>query len=155
MALPRPLTPIVRFLSGVSYVPGGAIFLIRKPGLWPVAIAPLIAAAILLVIGVFSGALWAGRVEQALYGGGLRSTPSWLSLVVATGLWAGSISAGAILALALAFALMGPFFEKLSQKVEELSGLRVRGFFTYPPSASLLGCAKLRAVATSHPLRQQ
>ena len=127
MAVPRPLTPFVRFLAGVSYVPGGALFLIRKPALWPVALAPLIAAGLLLMIGVFSGAFWAGRVEQALYGGGLRSIPSWLSFVVATGLWAGSISAGAILALAIAFALIGPFFEKLSQKVEELSGLRVRG----------------------------
>ena len=127
MPVPRPLTPLVRFLAGVSYVPGGAIFLIRKPRLWPVVIAPLIAAAILLMIGVFSGAFWAGRVEQALFGGALRSIPVWISFVVVTGLWAGSISAGAILALAIAFALIGPFFEKLSQKVEELSGLRVRG----------------------------
>ena len=110
MPVPRPLTPLVRFLAGVSYVPGGAIFLIRKPRLWPVVIAPLIAAAILLMIGVFSGAFWAGRVEQALFGGALRSIPVWISFVVVTGLWAGSISAGAILALAIAFALIGPFF---------------------------------------------
>ena len=127
MPLPRPLTPLVRFLAGVSYIPGGAWFLLRNPRLWPVAISPLLVAALLLVIGVFSGAFWAGRVEQSLFGGSLRSVPAWFSFVMVTGLWAGSLAAGAILALAVAFALLGPLFEKLSQKVEELSGLNVKG----------------------------
>ena len=51
MSLPRPLTPVVRFLAGVSYIPGGLVFLVRNPRLWPVAISPLIVAAILLMIG--------------------------------------------------------------------------------------------------------
>ena len=127
MPLPRPLTPLVRFLAGVSYIPGGVVFLFRNPRLWPVAISPLIVAAILLMIGIFSGAFWAGRVEQSLFGGSLRNSPAWFSFVVVTGLWAGSLAAGAIIALSVAFALLGPLFEKLSQKVEELSGLRVQG----------------------------
>lgn len=127
MPLPRHLTPVIRFLAGVSYIPGGAWFLLRHPRLWPVAISPLMLAALLLVIGIFSGAFWAGRVEQSLFGGGLRSAPAWFSFVMVTGLWAGSLAAGAILALALAFALLGPLFEKLSQKVEEISGIKVRG----------------------------
>ena len=127
MPLPRPLTPLVRFLAGVSYIPQGAWFLLRNTRLWPVAISPLLLAALLLVIGIFSGAFWAGRVEQSLFGGSLRSAPAWFSFVMVTGLWAGSLAAGAILALALAFALLGPLFEKLSQKVEEISGLTVRG----------------------------
>lgn len=127
MPVPRPLTPLVRFLAGVSYIPGGAMFLLRNPRLWPVAISPLIVAAVLLMIGIFSGAFWAGRVEQSLFGGSLRASPAWFSFVVVTGLWAGSLAAGAILALAFAFALLGPLFEKLSQRVEELSGLTVRG----------------------------
>ena len=127
MPLPRPLTPVVRFLAGVSYIPGGVVFLLRNPRLWPVAISPLIVAAILLMIGIFSGAFWAGRVEQSLFGGSLRASPAWFSFVVVTGLWAGSLAAGAIIALAVAFALLGPLFEKLSQRVEELSGLAVRG----------------------------
>ncbi|MEO8500895.1 MAG: EI24 domain-containing protein [Vicinamibacteria bacterium] len=127
MPVPRPLTPLVRFLAGVSYIPQGAWFLLRNPRLWPVAISPLLIAALFLVIGVFSGAFWAGRVEQSLFGGALRSAPPWFSFVMVTGLWAGSLAAGAIVALALAFALLGPLFEKLSQKVEEISGLTVRG----------------------------
>jgi CysZ protein len=127
MVLPRPLTPVVRLLAGVSYIPGGAWFLLRNPRLWPVAISPLIVAAMLLAIGLFLGAFSAGRVEQSLFGGSLRSAPAWFSFVMVVGLWAGSLAAGAILALALAFALLGPLFEKLSQRVEELSGLRVRG----------------------------
>jgi uncharacterized protein involved in cysteine biosynthesis len=127
MPVPRPLTPLVRFLAGVSYIPGGGIFLLRNPRLWPVAVSPLIVAAVLLVIGIFSGAFWAGRVEQTLFGGSLRTMPSWFSFVMVTGLWAGSLAAGAIIALAFAFALLGPLFEKLSQKVEELQGLAVGG----------------------------
>jgi uncharacterized protein involved in cysteine biosynthesis len=127
MPLPRPLTPLVRFLAGVSYIPGGAVFLLRHPRLWPVAISPLIAAAMLLMVGLFVGAFWAGRIEQSLFGGRLHSMPPWWSFVIVTGLWAGSLAAGAIVALAIAFALIGPLFEKLSQRVEELSGVAVRG----------------------------
>jgi uncharacterized protein involved in cysteine biosynthesis len=127
MTVPQPLTPLVRFLAGVSYIPGGFVFLVRNPRLWPVAISPLLVAALLLVIGVFSGAFWAGRVEQTLFGGSLKTAPAWFSFVMVVGLWAGSLAAGAIIALAVAFALLGPLFEKLSQKVEEVSGLTVRG----------------------------
>ena len=127
MSLPRPLTPLVRFLAGVSYIPGGGVFLLRNPRLWPVAVSPLLVAALLLVIGIFSGAFWAVRAEQTLFGGSLRTAPAWFSFVMVVGLWAGSLAAGAIIALAVAFALLGPLFEKLSQKVEEISGLVVRG----------------------------
>ncbi len=127
MTVPPPLTPLVRFLAGVSYIPGGAVFLFRTPKLWPVAVSPLIAAAFLLMIGVFSGAFWAGRIERVLFDGALRSIPSWISFLVVIGLWVGSLAAGAIVALAIAFALVGPLFEKLSQRVEEMSGFRVQG----------------------------
>src|SRR5678815_70752 len=73
MLVPRPLTPLVRFLAGVSYIPGGAVYLIRNPRLWPVAISPLLVAAVLLMIGIFTGAIWAGRIEQAFFGGSLRT----------------------------------------------------------------------------------
>jgi uncharacterized protein involved in cysteine biosynthesis len=126
MPVPKPLSPVVRFLAGVSYVPGGALFLVRNPRLWPVAISPLVVAAFLLLIGLFSGAFWAGRVEQSLFGETLRTSPAWFSFVIIAGLWAGSLAAGGILALAIAFAFLGPLFEKLSQKVEEISGLTVR-----------------------------
>ena len=53
MPVPEPLTPLVRFLTGISYIPGGAVFLVRNPRLWPVAASPLMIAAGLLLIGVF------------------------------------------------------------------------------------------------------
>lgn len=127
MTVPRPLTPLVRFLAGVSYLPGGALFLFRNPRLWPVAVSPLAVAAVFLVVGIFSGAFWAGRIEQNLFGATLRSMPIWMGFVIVAGLWVGSLAAGGILALALAFVLLGPLFEKLSQKVEALSGLEVQG----------------------------
>src|SRR4029079_10976476 len=101
MPVPRPLTPLVRFLAGVSYIPGGAWFLIRNPRLWPVAISPLLVAALLLMIVIFSGAFWAMRVEQSLFGETLRTSPAWFSFIIIAGLWAGSLAAGAIVALAL------------------------------------------------------
>ncbi|MBK5255931.1 MAG: EI24 domain-containing protein [Vicinamibacteria bacterium] len=127
MTVPRPLTPLVRFLAGVSYLPGGALFLVRNPRLWPVSVSPLFVAAVFLMVGVFSGAFWAGRIEQSLFGGALRTLPVWLGFVIVAGLWIGSLAAGGILALTLAFVLLGPLFEKLSQKVEELSGMPVQG----------------------------
>jgi CysZ protein len=127
MNVPRPLTPLVRFLAGVSYIPGGAAFLVRNTALWPVAISPLIIAAGLLLMGLFAGAFWAAWVQQSLFGESLRTVPVWFAFIVFVGLWAGSLAAGAILALAVAFALLGPLFEKLSQKVEEISGETVRG----------------------------
>lgn len=127
MNVPQPLTPLVRFLAGVSYIPGGAIFLLRNTRLWPVAIAPLIVAGILLMIGIFSGAFWAAWFQRSLFGDELRMVPVWFAFVVLSGLWVGSLAAGAILALAVAFALLGPLFEKLSQRVEKLSGLVVCG----------------------------
>ena len=66
-------------------------------------------------------------MEQSLFGESLRRIPVWLSFFAFLGLWAGSLAAGGILALAIAFALIGPLFEKLSQKVEEVSGLKVQG----------------------------
>jgi CysZ protein len=127
METPRPLTPFVRFLAGVSYIPTGAHFLITKPALWPFAIAPLIVAAVLLLIGVFAGAFLATWFQQTFFADGFRSIPAWLGFFVIAGLWAGSLAAGAIVALAIAFAFLGPLFEKLSQKVEELSGITVKG----------------------------
>lgn len=126
MPVPQTLTPFVRFLAGISYIPGGVVFLVRNPRLWPVALSPLIVGAGLLVIGIFSGAFWAGRIEQAFFGGALRTLPPWFSFVVVTGLWVGSLAAGAMVALAITFALVGPLFEKLSQKVEEISGFVVQ-----------------------------
>lgn len=126
IAAPKPLTPLVRFLAGVSYIPGGASFLVRTPRVWPVAISPLIIAAALLMVGIFFGAFWAAWVQQSVFGESLRTIPVWFAFIVLTGLWAGSLAAGAIVALAIAFALLGPLFEKLSEKVEELSGIHVR-----------------------------
>lgn len=123
MTVPQPLTPFVRFLAGVSYIPGGARFLLMNRSLWPSALSPIVVAAGLLVVGVFMGAFWAAWLQQSLFGESMRHIPVWFSFVVLTGLWAGSLAAGAIVALAVAFVLLGPLFERLSQKVEELSGV--------------------------------
>ena len=127
LTVPRPLTPLVRFLAGVAYIPSGAAFLVRNTALWPVALAPLVIAAGLLLIGLFLGAFGAAWMQQTFFGESLRTIPVWFAFVILTGLWIGSLAAGGIMALAIAFALLGPLFEKLSQKVEEISGLTVQG----------------------------
>jgi|JI10StandDraft_1071094.scaffolds.fasta_scaffold358075_2 CysZ protein len=123
MTVPRPLTPFVRFLAGVSYIPGGARFLAVNRRLWSAALGPLVVTAGLLMIGVFSGAFWAAWVQQSIFGESLRTVPIWFAFVILTGLWAGSLAAGAIVALAVAFVLLGPLFERLSQRVEEAAGV--------------------------------
>lgn len=123
MTVPRPLTPLVRFLAGVSYVPGGARFLAFNRSLWSSALWPLVVAAGLLMVGVFTGAFWAAWLQQSVFGESLRTVPIWFAFVILTGLWAGSLAAGAIVALAVAFVLLGPLFERLSQRVEEAAGV--------------------------------
>lgn len=118
----RVLSPVVRFFAGLWHVPAGAAFLLRNPRLWPVAVGPIAVAGLLLIAGLFSGAFWAGRIETALFEGQLRQFPIWFAFTVVVGLWAGSLSAGAIVALALSFALIGPLFEALSRQVENLMG---------------------------------
>jgi uncharacterized protein involved in cysteine biosynthesis len=119
---PRVLSPFVRFFAGFWHVPAGALFLVRNPRLWPVAVGPIAVAGFLLVLGVFSGAYWARGIQTALFEGQLRQFPMWFAFTVVVGVWAGSLSAGAIFALALSFALIGPLFEALSRQVEMTMG---------------------------------
>ena len=88
-------------------------------------LAPLVIAAGLLMVGVFGGAFLAAWLQQSLFGESLRTVSSWFAFVVVAGLWVGSLAAGAIAALAVAFVLLGPLLEKLSERVEEASGLKV------------------------------
>lgn len=118
-------SPFVRFFSGLWHVPAGLLYLIKTPRLWPTAAGPLLIAGVLLVVGVFTGAFWAKGVVSALFGGSLRQFPLFFAYMVVVGIWAGSLSAGAIVAVALAFVFIGPLFERLSRAVERLDGRQV------------------------------
>jgi CysZ protein len=108
-------------VTGAWQVPAGLGFLVRRPRLWPLAALPALAATVLVGAGLLAGALtfpWIeGRLAPAESG-----LPAALALAAAIGLGLVALVAGAFLGLALALALAAPILERLSQRVEALSG---------------------------------
>jgi CysZ protein len=117
----RPSLPI-RAAAGAWHVPAGFGFLLRRPGLWPFAILPVVIAIVLvfigLVVALFVGARIAGQVAPQA-----GSVPVWVELLVSLLLWTAILGSGAFLGLGLALALTSPSLDLLSSHVEA----RVRG----------------------------
>ncbi len=121
MADPRLSLP-VRAAAGAWHVPAGFGFLLKRPGLWPVAALPVFLAIVLvflgLVVGVFVGARIEGRLTPAP-----GSAPVWIELPVSLFLWTATLGSGVFLGLGVALALTSPILDLLSRQVEE----RARG----------------------------
>jgi CysZ protein len=116
-AVDRPGT-IRRFAAGAWHVPGGFVFLVRKPRLWPLAALPALLAATLLGAGLLGGAFAIASIQDSLagsLGGGL------LQAVVLLALWVVSPLAGALLGLGIALLLTAPVLDALSRRVEALA----------------------------------
>jgi CysZ protein len=119
-ARPRPGT-LRRLAAGAWHVAGGFAFLLRRPGLWPLALAPTVLTAAGLFGGLILG-LYAIRGVESVFRGSLAGLPELASVVVTLALWAGTLAAGLLLGLAVALLLSAPATERLSRRVERLAG---------------------------------
>jgi CysZ protein len=123
LAAPRP-NHAVRTAEGAWHVFAGFAFLVRRPRLWPLALAPVMLAAACLVGGLFVGYLVARRVDSVLVPGP-EKVPGWLQGVLTLTLWGGVLGAGVLLGLAVALLLAAPILERLSRRVEAIVRGRV------------------------------
>jgi uncharacterized protein involved in cysteine biosynthesis len=114
----RPSWPR-RFAAGAWHAPAAAIFLLRHPRLWGLALLPAVLGAAGLGAGLLLGVYGVQAVERFVAGHRL-GVPDLMDLVVVIGLWGGTLSSGVLAALALAFLLCAPLLERLGWRVEAL-----------------------------------
>lgn len=110
-----------RLAAGAWHIPGGFAFLLRRPRLWPLALAPVLLTTAGLVLGLILG-LYAIRGVEAAFGRVVAGLPEWASLLVTLALWVGTLAAGMVSGLAVALLLSAPATDRLSRHVETLMG---------------------------------
>lgn len=155
---PPPLLPgsLRRLAAGAWHVPAGFGFLFRHPRLLPLAVLPVLLMIVFLFGGLVMGAFLGPSVEARLAPEPGRVAP-WLGFLLTILLWVGTLGAGMVLGVGIAFVLASPVLDQLSRRVEALvrgrtldhaRGLRfealeaVRGSFYFlaaAPGVFLLG----------------
>ncbi len=117
----RPSLP-VRAAAGAWHVPAGFGFLLKRPGLWPFAVLPVVMAIVLVFAGLVLAVFVGARVE-ARFAPAPGSVPVWVELPTSLLLWTAILGSGVFLGLGVALALTSPSLDLLSSHVEA----RVRG----------------------------
>ena len=112
----------MRAAAGAWHVPAGFGFLLRRPGLWPFAVLPVLLAIVLISAGVVAGFFLIPWVV-ARFAPAPLSVPVWVEMSASFLLATVTVGSGAFLGLATALALTSPVLDTLSSKVES----RVRG----------------------------
>jgi CysZ protein len=115
-AAPRP-GALRRFAAGAWHVPGGAIFLLRRPRLWLLAAVPALLGVAGLVAGLILGVYGVRGVETTI-GAHRPRLPDLLDLVAVLGLWAGTLASGVLGALAMVLLLSAPLLDWLGRRAE-------------------------------------
>jgi CysZ protein len=113
---------VMRAAAGAWQVPAGFGFLLRRPGLWPLAVLPVVLAVLLMSAGAVLGVYLVPNAERALAPPPGR-LPEWVELPMSLLLWVAAFGAGVFLGLAVALLLTAPLLDALSRRVEA----RVRG----------------------------
>ena len=119
----RPSLPL-RAAAGAWHVPAGFGFLLRRPGLWPLAALPVVLAVVLVFLGLVLGVFAGARVE-ARFAPAPGSLPVFVELPVSLLLWTASLGSGVFLGLGIALVLASPILDQLSRQVEMLARGRV------------------------------
>ena len=120
MEEPRPASRpsvAVRAAAGAWHVPAGLGFLLRRPGLWPMAALPAALALVLIFLGLVLGVFLGPHVEARL-APAPGQAPVWVELPVSLLLWTATLGSCAFLGLGIALALASPILEQLSRQVE-------------------------------------
>jgi len=112
----RPSLP-VRAAAGAWHVPAGFGFLLRRPGLWPFAVLPVLLAVVLVSAGVVAGLFLVPWVVERFAPAPL-SVPVWVEMSINVLVVVVTIGSGAFLGLGLALALTSPALDVLSSQVE-------------------------------------
>ena len=125
MTAPPPARPSlpVRAAAGAWLVPAGFGFLLRRPGLWPLAALPAALAVLLSFLGLVLG-VFVGPHVDARFAPAPGRVPLAVELPVRLLLWTTTIGAGIFLGLGLALLLAAPILDQLSRRVEA----RARGY---------------------------
>ena len=121
VTVPRP-NLVMRAAAGAWQVPAGFRFLLRRPGLWPLAALPVALAVVLMSAGAVLGVYLVPDAERALAPAPGR-LPEWVELPMSLLLWIAAFGAGIFFGLAVALLLAAPLLDLLSRRVEA----RVRG----------------------------
>jgi CysZ protein len=119
----RPSLPL-RAAAGAWHVPAGFGFLLRRPGLWPLAVLPVVLAVVLVFLGLVLGVFAGARVE-ARFAPAPGSLPVFVELPVSLLLWTASLGSGVFLGLGIALVLASPILDQLSRQVEAQARGRV------------------------------
>lgn len=112
----------MRAFAGAWHVPAGFAFLVRRPGLWPLAALPVLLTVVLMAAGAIAGLYLVPDAEAAVAPAPGKA-PEWIELPVSLLLWTAAVGGGIFLGLGLALLLTAPLLELLSRRVEA----RVRG----------------------------
>ncbi len=107
-----------RGAAGAWHVPAGFGFLLRRPGLWALALLPACLAVLLMASGAILGVYLVPAMEL-LFAPTPGKTPEWLELPASLLLWTATVGGGIFLGLGIALLLSAPLLERLSRRVEE------------------------------------
>ena len=105
-------------------MPAGFGFLLRRPGLWPLAALPVVLAVVLVFLGLVLGVFAGARVE-VLFAPAPGSLPVFVELPVGLLLWTATLGSGVFLGLGIALVLASPILDQLSRQVEAQARGRV------------------------------
>ncbi len=107
-----------RAAAGAFHVFSGLWFLLRNPGLWPLAALPAMLAAGGILGGIVLGAFSIRWFEESVLPA-QGSMSAVASLLLTLAFWAGAMAAGILAGLAVALMLASPVLDLLSRRVEE------------------------------------
>jgi CysZ protein len=117
---------VARAAAGAWHVPAGLAFLATNRNLWPLAILPVLLAAVLVGLGAVGG-LFLAPIIESRFAPSPTQLSAGLGLVLTLSLWAGIVFAAMTVGLALTLLLSAPMLERLSRKVEAQVGGRGAG----------------------------
>jgi uncharacterized protein involved in cysteine biosynthesis len=114
----RPPSVLRRAAAGAWHILAGFAFLLRRPGLWPLAVLPAVLAVVGVAAGFLLGLFAIPWLEQTLLPEHSR-VGFVMSILLTLALWLGSVAAGVLFGLGVALLLASPILERLSRRVEE------------------------------------
>jgi CysZ protein len=121
-ALDAPAPPfgvLRRAAAGAWHVPGGIVFLLRRPRLWLLALLPALAAGASVLLGAVFGLYAAPRLESGLLDAPQGLSP-WLYTPLAATLWIVTLMASMAAGLGLALLVAAPILDRLSRQTEAI-----------------------------------